>query len=101
MRESAAALDAKGVKVIGVSMDRSADQKKFKRNNKIPHPLIVDWKGEVVRAFGVKMLRPGLCARQSFLVRDGKVVWVQTDVRPKSHGEDVLKALDGLEKKSG
>lgn len=93
------ALKAKGVKVFGVSMDRSADQKKFKRNNKISYPLLVDWKGEVVKGFGVKMLRPGLCSRWSYLVRDGKIVWVQTDVTPKTHGEDVLAALEKLDKK--
>ena len=55
--------------------------------------------GVVIKAFGVKQRAGGMCARQSFLVKDGKIAWVDDKPSPKSHGEDVLAAAKALDKK--
>jgi peroxiredoxin len=38
----------------------------------------------------------GLTARQSFLIKDGKVVWTMTKASTTTHAKDVLKAYEEL-----
>jgi|TARA_B100001250_G_C19512152_1_gene662180 peroxiredoxin Q/BCP len=92
-------LKKRGIKVIGVSMDKAEDQKKFKDKNDYKFPLIADTKGVLVKAFGVKLFTPKICARESFLIQDGKIVWIDRKVSPKTHTEKVLAAADSLTKK--
>jgi peroxiredoxin Q/BCP len=89
-------LKAKGVTVLGVSMDKPESQKAFQDKYKLPFPLIADPEGNVVKAFGVPTMRIGFPSRQSFLVRDGKIVWHQPKVNAGSHLEEVLKAIESL-----
>lgn len=93
MQDSIKELTDKGITVVGVSMDKTADQKAFHEKHKFPFRLIADPDGKVVKAFGVKLLRPGLCGRESFLVRDGKLIWVERKAKPADHAGVVLKAL--------
>ena len=94
MQDNIAKLTEKGIKVVGVSMDKAADQKKFHAEHDYPFPLIADPEGTVVKAFGVKLLRPGLCARESFLVQGGKLIWVERSAKPKDHADTVLGAFE-------
>lgn len=87
-----------GVTVIGVSMDKPEAQKAFKEKYKLPFMLLADSEGAVVKAFGVSMIRVGLPTRQSFLIKDGKIVWHDPKVDPATHFENVLKAVNGLGK---
>lgn len=87
-----------GVKVLGVSMDKVADQKAFREKNKFSYPLLADSEGKVVDAFGVKKFSKTMCARQSFLVKEGKVIWNEAKAKTKEHADDVLKVLAGLKK---
>ena len=73
-------------------MDKAADQKKFHAEHDYPFPLIADPEGAVVKAFGVKLLRPDLCARESFLVQEGKLIWVERNAKPRDHADTVLAA---------
>ena len=88
-----------GVAVIGVSMDKPEAQKAFKEKFKLPFTLLADSEGTVVKAFGVSTIRAGFPKRQSFLVKDGKVVWQDPEVKPETHLENVLKAVADLAKK--
>jgi len=47
-------------------MDKAEDQKKFKDKNNYTFPLIADTEGVLVKAFGVKLFTPKICARESF-----------------------------------
>lgn len=98
MQDSIEALKDKGVKVIGVSMDKTEDQKAYHEKHSFPFPLLCDPEGELVGAFGVKKFAPKVCARESFLVRDGKLVWVERKAKPKDHAATVLAAIEALEK---
>ena len=89
----------RGIKIIGISMDKAEDQKKFKDKNKYTFPLIADTEGILVKAFGVKLLTPKICARESFLIQNGKIAWIDRKVSPKTHTEKVLAAADSLLKK--
>jgi peroxiredoxin Q/BCP len=99
LRDDWKALQDKGIQVLGVSEDTSDDQKKFHEKFTLPFTLIADHDGKVAAAFGVKMLKPTITARQSFLIKDGKVVWNMLDkTSTTTHAADVLKAYEGLGK---
>ena len=96
LRDDWAGIQALGIQVLGVSMDEPAAQKAFKEKYKLPFPLLADSEGKIVEAFGVAKIRAGFATRQSFLVKDGKIVWSDTDVKPDSHLENVKKAVAAL-----
>src|SRR5258708_5748049 len=75
IRDNWDALQKAGIQVLGVSEDTVEAQKKFSDAEKFKHQLIADADGKVAGAFQVDMIRAGVTARQSFLIKDGKVVW--------------------------
>jgi thioredoxin-dependent peroxiredoxin len=87
-----------GITVIGVSMDKPEAQKAFKEKFSLPFTLLADADGAVVKAFGVSMIRAGFPTRQSFLVRDGMIVWHDASVKPETHLDNVMKAAADLAK---
>jgi peroxiredoxin Q/BCP len=95
LRDSFAGLKARGVQVLGVSADKPEAQRKFREKYQLPFTLIADSDGVVAKAFGVPTFL-GFTKRQSFLVKDGKVVWRDLSVSPKTHLADVNAALDAL-----
>lgn len=99
LRDDWKTLQAKGVQVLGVSEDSSADQKSFEEKNQLPFRLIADTDGKVATAFGVPLMGK-VTKRQSFLIRDGKIVWNMLDkTSTATHAADVLKAVDETAKK--
>jgi peroxiredoxin Q/BCP len=85
-----------GVTVIGVSMDKPEAQKAFKEKFKLPFTLLADSDGAVVKAFGVTTIRAGYATRQSFLIKDGKIVWFDPKVTPETHLDNVIKEVNAL-----
>ncbi len=98
LRDSYDDLRAKGLQVIGVSEDKAVDQKKFQEKYKLPFPLVADTDGTVAKAFGVPVAA-GFAKRQSFLIKDGKIVWRDLNASTKAHADDVRQALASLDKK--
>lgn len=81
-----------GIQVLGVSEDTKELQKEFADEQKLPFTLIADADGKVAQAFGVTM-RGKVTSRQSFLIKNGKVVWNMLEkTSTDKHAEDVLKA---------
>ena len=95
LRDSFDGLKARGVQIVGVSGDKAEAQKAFHDKYKLPFTLLADSDGKVTKAFGVPTFL-GFTKRQSFLVKDGKVVWRDLSVSPKTHVAEVNKALDAL-----
>ena len=95
LRDSFASLKARGVQVLGVSEDKPDAQKKFREKYHLPFVLVADADGAVAKAFGVPTFL-GFAKRQSFLIKDGKVVWRDLSVSPATHVSEVNKALDSL-----
>jgi peroxiredoxin Q/BCP len=95
LRDSWGDLQKKGIQVLGVSEDKPDAQKKFRDKFTFPFPLIADSDGKVAAAFGVPTTM-GFAARQSFLVKDGKVAWNMLKVKADAHAADVLKAYGEL-----
>jgi peroxiredoxin Q/BCP len=100
LRDDYSKLQGKNIQVIGVSEDSADAQKKFQEKYTLPFTLIADTDGKVAAAFGVPM-RGKVTQRQSFLIRDGKVVWNMLEkTSTDKHAADVLKAVEDTEKKS-
>lgn len=92
LRDEFEAVKAAGIKVFGVSADTEEDQKKFEEKYQLPFTLLADKKGEVIKAFGVPTKGAGFASRQSFLIRDGKVIWVDLKATPTSQAQDAIAA---------
>ena len=90
-----ASLKARGVQVLGVSEDKPEAQRKFREKYHLPFVLVADVNGAVAKAFGVPTFL-GFAKRQSFLIKDGKVVWRDLSVSPATHVSEINKALDAL-----
>lgn len=95
LRDSFEGLKARGLQVLGVSEDKPGAQEKFREKYHLPFTLVADADGAVAKAFGVPTFL-GFAKRQSFLVKDGKIVWRDLSVSPKTHVSEVTKAIDAL-----
>jgi peroxiredoxin Q/BCP len=95
IRDSWTDLKAKNIQVLGVSIDPVDAQKKFADKNQFPFTLIADADGKVAAAFQVDM-RGKVTSRQSFLIKDGKVVWNMLKASTETHAKDVLAAYEAL-----
>jgi len=91
LRDAFADLNKLNLTVVGVSHDTVAEQKTFAVAQKLPFDLLADPKSEIYNAFGV----PGF-NRQSFLVKDGKVVWRELKASTAEQANDVKKAVADL-----
>lgn len=97
IRDSWGDLQKAGIQVLGVSEDTVEAQKHFADKNQFPFKLVADADGKVAAAFQVEM-RGKVTARQSFLIKDGKVVWNMLKATTETHAKDVLAAYEGLKK---
>ena len=92
LRDAFEDVTASGIKVFGVSADTPEDQLAFAEKFEIPFTLLADKKGEVIAAFGVPTNDRGFSSRQSFLIKDGKVVWRDLKATPTTQAEDAIAA---------
>jgi peroxiredoxin Q/BCP len=95
LRDEFAELQARKVRVIGVSADSAEAQRRFKKKNHLPFPLVTDEGRCLSEAFGVPTML-GMTHRQTFLVRDGKIVWRDLRASTRWQARDVLTALETL-----
>jgi|SRR5690625_2296874 len=95
LRDDFETLQERGVRVVGVSTDSVAAQKKFEEKYNLPFTLLADEAGEVVDAFGVPK-RGAYASRQAFLIRDGKIAWRDLKASTAKQAKDLLAALDEL-----
>lgn len=85
------------VQVVGVSADSVGAQKKFARKNKLPFVLLADTDSSVAKAFGVPLIPLlGVPQRQSFIVKNGKIVWIVRSAKTGDHAGEVKSALKEL-----
>ena len=97
LRDAFATLHGENLQILGVSRDTPEAQKKFRDQNHIPFTLIADKDGKVAAAFGVPgFLGLPISSRQSFLIKDGKIVWESLSAKTAEHAAEVQAALDSL-----
>lgn len=96
LRDENAKITEAGIQIIGVSINTPKEQKDFKDKYKLPFTLLADESGKIVDGFGVPKMRIGFSKRQSFLVKDGLIVWTDPNVDPATHTAKVLEAAAKL-----
>jgi peroxiredoxin Q/BCP len=70
---------AKGAQVVGISVDGTDTQKRFKAENQLPYPLLSDEGGKVASQYGGTMPVFGVANRATYVVdQDGTVKSVVT-----------------------
>lgn len=90
-RDSFDKLKQAGVVVFGVSRDSAESHREFRKEHRLPFPLVADESGDVQRAYGVPTKFIVMTARVTFLVGpDGKIVRVWPDVDPAIDAKNVL-----------
>jgi peroxiredoxin Q/BCP len=97
LRDSFESLKAENLQIVGVSRDTPASQKKFQQKYNLPFSLVADADGKVAEAFGVGgVMGLPVSKRQSFLIKDGRVVWMSPSAKTGEHAAEVQAALDSL-----
>ncbi|WMT51739.1 MAG: peroxiredoxin [Ferroplasma sp.] len=77
----------KGIKVLGVSVDSSESHKKFQDKFNLNFTLVSDKQKDIVKKYGVMGL--ATAKRVTYLIKDGKIVFVYPKVSPKEHAKEV------------
>jgi peroxiredoxin Q/BCP len=88
--------------IIGVSVDTTDSHKEFCAEQSLTFKLLADTDKKVVEQYGSMMEMKGnkMAARNTFLIDpQGKIVKQWTGVKPQTHSEEVLEALNSLPKK--
>lgn len=88
-RDDYAALTAKGIVVVGVSVDSLESHQAFAEAHQLPFPLLSDADGSLAAKFGVPVTK--VTARQTFVIgKDGVVQKVYRSVTPTGHAREIL-----------
>ncbi len=90
---------AKGIKVLGVSIDSEKSHQKFISKYQLPFDLLADTEKEIVEAYGVWAEKSMYgkkymgTLRKTFLIADGKIVKIFDKVSVAEHADEVLAAF--------
>ncbi|HEY5812947.1 MAG TPA: peroxiredoxin [Terrimicrobiaceae bacterium] len=95
LRDSFPDLTATGLQILGVSEDTVEAQKAFQQENNLQFTLIADNDGKVAEAFGVPLTN-GRAKRQSFIIKNGKIVWTSLEAKTKEHAQEIQTALQSI-----
>lgn len=103
LRDSEAAIRAKGAAILGVSTQDADSHRRFAARHALPFPLLADPGRAVARAYGVLggggplsrlMALAGLADRVTFVIDgEGRIAHVIERPRVGAHGEQVLDLL--------
>ncbi|MCL4452960.1 MAG: peroxiredoxin [Candidatus Thermoplasmatota archaeon] len=77
----------KGIKVLGVSVDSSESHKKFQDKFNLNFTLVSDRQKDIVKKYGVLGL--ATAKRVTYIIKDGKIVFVYPKVSPREHAKEV------------
>ena len=94
--------DGANAVIVGVSVDTASSHKEFCAEQSLTFKLLADTEKKVVDQYGSMMEMKGnkIAARNTFLIDpQGKIVKEWTGVKPQTHSEEVLEALNSLPKK--
>jgi len=98
-RDSYKSYQDKGAVVIGVSVDSVESHSKFSEKYNLPFPILSDRSKEVAGAYGVLGIGGFLAKRVTFIInKEGKITHIFPKVDVRHHSEEVLKALEELQK---
>lgn len=97
LRDNFSVLQAKGIAVLGISVDDVKKHKKFETKYSLPFTLIADEDKKIVEDYGVwgekQFMGKTIIGthRTSFLIDEkGKIVYIIDKVKSKIHNEQIL-----------
>jgi peroxiredoxin Q/BCP len=97
LRDNFVSLKARGIEVVGISVDDEKKHKKFGTKYNLPFTLLADPERKIVEAYGVWGEKQFMgrtitgTHRVSFLVDEkGKIVHIIDKVKSKMHAEQIL-----------
>ena len=100
IRDAYDAFREKGAVVLGVSPDDEASHVRFKEKHRLPFTLLADPNHEVAESYGVWVEKNAYgqkkmgIERSTFVIDpEGKVAKVMRRVKPETHAQDVLEAI--------
>lgn len=78
-------------------MDTAETNKKFADSLELDYPILSDPGKEVAKAYGVIIGDKAYASRWTFYIgKDGKILYIDRQVSPASHGKDVVERLKAL-----
>lgn len=96
MGASAPAIRAFAARHYAISVDSAETVRAFAASLGVDYPILSDPDGTVARAYGV-LGRTGFPDRVTFFIgADGRILHVDREVRPRSHGQDIAARLAEL-----
>jgi peroxiredoxin Q/BCP len=97
MHEHGDAIKAYDVAYFTASVDDAETNKKFAESLSVDYPILSDPDKSVAKAYGVLMPEYGVANRWTFYIGpDGKIVAIDTKVKPATAAEDVAAQLSTL-----
>jgi peroxiredoxin Q/BCP len=89
----------KGAVVIGVSLDSVESHSKFSEKYALPFAILSDRGKEVARSYGVLGTGGFLTKRITFIIdKNGRITHIFPKVDVKRHSEEVLRAIEQLQR---
>ena len=96
-RDESERLATFNVQMLGVSVDNRESHESFARKHKLNFPLLADPTKKITRAYGALAFYR-LARRMTFIVdTQGKIRKIFKSVNPKTHVEEVARALTELQ----
>lgn len=97
LRDGYHAIQATGAVVLGVSADDVGSHSAFARKYDLPFSILADPKGELIKAYGVKMPVFTMASRVTFIIDKQGVIRHKVDkVDTAKHDQQVLELLKTL-----
>jgi peroxiredoxin Q/BCP len=90
-------LDEMGIACFAASLDKPEVSRAFAKWTGAGLPILSDEDGEVARAYGAFDEERGMAARWTFFIGgNGRILFVDREVSPTTHGEDILVRVQEL-----
>lgn len=78
-------------------MDTAETNKKFADSLELDYPILSDPGKEIAKAYGVIIGDKAYASRWTFYIgKDGKILYIDRQVSPASHGKDVVERIKAL-----
>ena len=99
LRDAAKDLAKLRVQVFGISCDNIAKQKTFWKKQKLNFDLLSDPKGDVAKRYGVLYKGRTFSKRVTFVIDPkGVIRLIETKVKVRSHGKDLVTKIKELQR---
>jgi thioredoxin-dependent peroxiredoxin len=86
-----------GIACFAASLDKPEVSRAFAEWTGAGLPILSDADGEVARTYGAFDEEHGVAARWTFFIgRNGRILFVDRDISPTSHGGDILAKVQEL-----